>query len=125
MVRTKHKSSCSSQRACEAGGRIIAQDAASKVSGTLGIGPVLSLLARFSGRQITRQNVCRPFGAQNLCGARYPGLMPGATLCRPLRGLIVAILVTGLLLTVVDISASTASAQSNSNAVSETTRPPQ
>ncbi len=54
-----------------------------------------------------------------------PRLAPGATLCRRLRRLVVAILVTGLLLTVVDISASIASAQSNSNALSDTARAPQ
>ena len=46
--------------------------------------------ARFSGRQ----TFCRPSGAHYHFFAPHPGLTPGATLCRPLRGLVGAVLLT-------------------------------
>jgi outer membrane protein, heavy metal efflux system len=90
--------SCITQRACEAGGRIIAA----------GVSPGIPIL--FVSKPSKRATedfhcvfrfkvdddgakLCRPFGAHlNSCG-RYPGLTPGATLCRLLRRLVVAVLV--------------------------------
>ena len=117
--------SSTSQRACKAGGRIIAPGVSPGSRAPVRTKPAKR--ATDDGRRGSEADniLCRPFGARNLFCAPYPGLTPGAKLCRPLRGLIVAILVTGLLLTVVDISALTASAQSNSNAVSDTARAPQ
>src|SRR5437899_7184831 len=101
MARTKHKLSCASLGAREAGGILIAQGEASKASGTLGMRSPLNFRARFSGRQtFAAKNICRPFGADHHSYAEYPGLTPGATLCRRLRRLVVAILITGFLSTV-------------------------
>jgi len=48
----------------------------------------------FSGRhKLAGVIFCRPFGAHFNSCCRYPGLRPGATLCRRLRRLIVAVLV--------------------------------
>src|SRR2546430_9193497 len=113
------------QRACEAGGRIIAPGLSPGIPGTFGSEPAKWATDDSSvrPRAANVQKVfCRPFGTQDRFYAVYPGLTPGATLCRRLRRLVVAILLTGVLLTVDDISASTASAQSNSNAVSDTVR---
>src|SRR6266436_2893264 len=117
--------SSTSQRASEAGGRIIGPDVSSAIRV-----PTRNALAKRAADDRRRgaeaeKILCRPFGARIPFCVRCPGLAPGATLCRRLRRLVVAILVTGLLLTVVDISASIASAQSNSNALSDTARAPQ
>ena len=95
------------QRACEAGGRIVAQGVASEASGTLG-GQFLShLLARFSGRQnICWTDFCRPLKRAWFIPRIYtqggatlhfvPLRLPWAIVFHPLRGLVVAILITGL-----------------------------
>ena len=89
-----------SQRACAAGGRIIAP----------GVSPgIPALLVSKPSKRATEisnyvppnrinddPSLCRPSGALGLYCSVPPGLTPGAKFCRPLRGLIVAILLTTL-----------------------------
>jgi len=95
------------QRACEAGGRIVAQGVASEASGTLGGRFLSHFRARFSGRQnICWTDFCRPLKRAWFIPRIYtqggatlhfvPLRLPWAIVLRPLRGLVVAMLITGL-----------------------------
>jgi cobalt-zinc-cadmium efflux system outer membrane protein len=78
-----------SQPACEAGDILVAHGAASAAS-TPWVDEPIFHKARFSGRQ----TFCRPFRAHHHFCAPHPGLTPGATLCRLLRRLVVAVILT-------------------------------
>ena len=110
--------SCTSQRACEAGGRIIAP----------GVSPGIQPVVIFepSKRAAEIRKVCRPSGAHHLYYSVYPGLTPGAIFCHPLRGFVVATLLTILLLSSTSLLAQTVdSSQSNSNATPNVNSPRQ
>ncbi len=99
MARTNHKVSCRSQRACEAGGRIVAPGVSPGIEPILIFEPSkraaeILYYAPTSGINNNHATVCHPFGARHDFYAWYPGLTPGATFCRPLRGLFVAVLLT-------------------------------
>ncbi len=89
--------SCTSQQACEAGGRIIAPG----VSPGIRI-PILPKPAKQAADDMRnprygvkhKSRIRRSFGAHHHFHAAYPGLTPGATLCRALRGLVVAFVLT-------------------------------
>ena len=99
----EHKMSSTSQRACKAGGRIIAPGVSPGIRAPFRTEPAERATydrRRGSGAE---DILCRPFGARNLFCAPYPGLTPGATLYRRLRRLVVAIVlitVFGQMLTV-------------------------
>ena len=88
-----------SQRACEAGGRIIAPGVSPGIrSGSVSqpskrAAEIFSYVASFRIKTLLTK-LCRPSGARNLFCAPYPGLAPGATLCRRLRRLVVALVLT-------------------------------
>src|SRR6266508_2065596 len=99
MARTNHKVSCRSQRVCEAGGRIVAPGVSPGIEPILIFEPSkraaeILYYAPTSGINNNHATVCHPFGARHDFYAWYPGLTPGATFCRPLRGLFVAVLLT-------------------------------
>src|SRR2546423_1858182 len=85
------------QQASEAGGRIIAP----------GVNPgiIVHFLVELAKRATDDSSVrpraanvqkvfCHPFGAQDFCYAADPKLTPGATLCRRLRWLVIAFVLT-------------------------------
>ncbi len=98
MRRTKHKRSCISQRARVAGGILVAPGVRPGIQSVLVFEPskraaeVLNH-APTSGINTNHELVCRPFGAHFNSCVGYPQLAPGATLCRLLRRLVVAVLV--------------------------------
>lgn len=59
------------------------------------------------GRSDADNIFCRPFGAGHLPSLQYPGLTPGATLCRLLRRLVVAFILTLSLLQPVSAQSAT------------------
>ncbi len=83
-----------SQAACEAGGRIIAPGVSPGIEMLLASKPSKRATEGFNGSASCDAHICRPFGAQGFCYSVHPGLTPGATFFRPLRGLVVAILLT-------------------------------
>src|SRR4029079_14497197 len=93
------KMGSTSQRACEAGGRIIAPGVSPGIrSGSVSqpskrAAEIFSYVASFRIKTLLTK-LCRPSGARNLFCAPYPGLAPGATLCRRLRRLVVALVLT-------------------------------
>src|SRR5947207_5480292 len=101
-----------SQRACEAGGRIIAPGASPGIRSSSVSQPskraaeIFSYVASFRIKTLLAK-LCRPSGARNLFCAPYPGLTPGATLCRLLRRLVVAFLLTLSLLQPVSAQSAT------------------
>jgi outer membrane protein, heavy metal efflux system len=123
--RTDHKMNCLSQRACEAGGVLVAHGAASAASKPW-VNTPISYRARFSGRQtVEAKGFCRPYRARRPYQAPFPGLTPGAIFCRPLRGLVVAILVTTLFATGTRLPAQVnASSPTAPNASPNTTQNP-
>lgn len=92
--------SCISQPACEAGGRIIAPGVSPGIRPAVIFEPLKRAAETLnyvptSGINNNHATVCRPFGALRHNYYGYPGLTPGATFCRPLRGLVVAVLLAG------------------------------
>src|SRR5437588_3885918 len=95
--------SSTSQRACKAGGIIIAPGVSPGIRALLRSEPAKRATEDPSGdfrRGAVNKLFYRPFGASDLFYVMYPGLRPAATFCRPLRGLVVAYLFTGVLLAV-------------------------
>src|SRR2546423_9175596 len=89
--------SSSSQRACEAGGRLIAPGVSPGIRVPILPKPAERTTADSSvrARPTHVQKVfCRPLGAQGFFYAVHPGLAPEATLCRRLRRLVVALVLT-------------------------------
>ena len=96
---SRKRAEAQSQAACEAGGRVIAPGVSPGTANPLALKPskrATEVLNSSLSWRTNRRNahVCRPFGAQDLFCSAHPGLTPGATLFRPLRGLVVAILLT-------------------------------
>jgi outer membrane protein, heavy metal efflux system len=115
-----------SQRACEAGGRIIAPGVSpgirpSSVSQPLKRAAEIFVCSASFGFKTPVAKICRPFGAHHHLCAPHPGLTPGATLCRRLRRLVVALALTALFgqmpvaLAQTPVSSSSASANSTQN----------
>src|SRR6266513_5423895 len=107
-----------SQRACKAGGRIIAPGVSPGICAPVRTEPAKR--ATDDGRCGSEVDniLCRPFGAGNLFCATYSGLTPGATLCRRLRRLVVALVLTAffsqMLVAHAQTPASSSSASANS-----------
>ena len=85
-----------SQRACEAGGRVIAPGVSPGIRAPFRTGAArraTEISCYVASFRIKTQfaNVCRPFGARSPLYVPYPGLTPRATLCRRLRRLVVVI----------------------------------
>ncbi len=99
LARTEHKMNWTFQQACEAGDRIIAAGVSRWIRPLFIFEPskrsaeILNYVPT-SGIDKNYATVCRPFVAHHHSHAPFPELMPGAKFCRPLRGLVVALLVT-------------------------------
>jgi outer membrane protein, heavy metal efflux system len=89
--------SCTSQQVCEAGARIIAPGVSPGIRVAILPKPAERAAEMFECvHEIKRciSKLCRLFGAHDYFHGAYPGLTPGATFCRPLRGLVVAFVLT-------------------------------